>query len=256
MTIQSSSTGKGATPTVEISAAAVGKILALTTTLVIAAHVCLQTVKYSTGHDFVFGLTPFFDLWGENTFPAWYSSLLFATAGLALSLTWLHHRSLGSKEKWYWLALAVIFAFLSLDEAVSLHEKLSEPIRRTFDTSGIFYLAWVIPYGAAVAVIGSVFFRFWWGLPRRTRSRVFFSACVFLAGALGVESVSAIHFEQVELQRTLWMDIANLLEESMEMIGLTFFIYSILWYFAHEMPLCRSAESGRRVSGSRFGITG
>jgi len=46
-----------------------------------------------------------------------------------------------------WAILAAIFLFFSIDEISSIHESLTAPVREIFNTSGLLFFAWVIPYG-------------------------------------------------------------------------------------------------------------
>ena len=53
-----------------------------------------------------------------------------------------------------WLFLGIIFAAISLDEGVSLHETLIYPMNKNFDLGdGVFYFSWVIPVGILVLLV-------------------------------------------------------------------------------------------------------
>ena len=64
----------------------------------------------------------------------------------------------------WWTRLALVFVYLSLDEALSFHERLNRPVRDLLDTSGALYYAWVIPY--ALFALGLLFILVTLFLPR------------------------------------------------------------------------------------------
>ena len=90
------------------------------------AHAAGLFSRIVLGHDTVFGLVDLFDLNSEKNLPTFYASasLLFCGGLLVLLavLTW------PNREWLFWAFLAVVFAFLSYDEAVEIHEGLIEPL--------------------------------------------------------------------------------------------------------------------------------
>ena len=121
--------------------------------------------RYVFDHDMVYGLVPLFNFDNEKNVPTLYSSLQFIIASLLLLIIGANHKSNGESHV-FWLALAVIFLFLAIDETASLHEKLASPFRETFGTSGLLHFAWIIPYAIAVLVFVIVFSKFLFRLPR------------------------------------------------------------------------------------------
>ncbi|MCF6183902.1 MAG: hypothetical protein L3J56_04600, partial [Bacteroidales bacterium] len=92
--------------------------------------------------DYVYGLSSLFSFDGEQDFPAWFSTLNLAYSGFLLYL--IHTKSKIIKPDRYWLFLSCIFMFLSLDEMISLHEKLIVPLRVGLNLEGYLYFSWVI----------------------------------------------------------------------------------------------------------------
>ncbi|WP_298998260.1 hypothetical protein ACOKFD_01540 [Flagellimonas sp. S174] len=137
------------------------------------------------------------------------------------------------KIKFYWLGLAVIFLFLSLDEMISIHESLIHVTRKKFDLSGLFYFSWVLPYGILLIVISFVFFRFLINLPKKTLKLFVVSAIIYVGGALGVELFEGKYFE--EHGENLIFAIFYTIEESMEMLGISIFIWALLDYIAQNV---------------------
>lgn len=77
----------------------------------------------------------------EHSLPAWYESILmFCTAGL-LALCAKIARDQEPETKFHWALLAVIFALMSIDEAIAVHEVTMEPLRHAFGFSGVLYFS-------------------------------------------------------------------------------------------------------------------
>lgn len=177
-----------------------------------------------------------FDLDGETTVPAWFSSaLLFASASLLGLIAWMTRRC-GGRFFWYWTVLAATFLYLSLDESACLHEILIVPIRRRLGTTGILYFAWVIPGFFIVLLFGLSYLRFLWQLPRRSRNLFIAAGCTFVGGALGLEFVGGALAEAFGFDALAYVAVMTM-EETLEMTGLAIFICALLDYLGERFPM-------------------
>jgi len=175
-------------------------------------------------------IVPLFDFDDEGNFPTLFSTLLLlACAGLML-LIGLSRRAQGARDGGYWLFLAAIFAYLGIDETVKLHERLIVLIRDALGTSGVLFFAWVIPYGLAALVLGLIYLRFVWRLPTRVRTLVLLAGGLYVAGALGMEMIGGAYFDMRNGEKDVVFALMTTLEETLEMVGLTVFIYAMLTY--------------------------
>lgn len=102
-------------------------------------------------HDYIHGLIPLFRFSNEANVPTLYSSFALLFSSILLTIIAIAHRKNGSAYLW-WLGLAMIFLFLSIDEIASIHELLGKPVRESLGTSGLLFYAWLIPYGIALIV--------------------------------------------------------------------------------------------------------
>lgn len=124
----------------------------------------------------------------ESSVPTWASS-----AGLPLAAAMLFsisRRAAGWRK--HWLGLAVLFAGLSMDEAVSFHEKTIQPLRDAFDLGGVFFFAWVVPAAIAVGVLALVLRRFVWAIEPPERWILVLSAVLYVGEALGMELLARV----------------------------------------------------------------
>ena len=198
--------------------------------LLLLANIIGLYSTYGLGHDYVFGLVPLFDFNGEKNVPAFYSAVALLVASLLLfSVSSLNKKS---DEGYYgWTLLAVIFAFLSLDEIASIHERLIAPVRETLDVNGVLFFAWVIPYGAALVVFVASYSKFLWKLPTNIRNLFIISGAMFVTGAIGFELLEG---RQVELYgyHNFLFSIFYTCEELLEMVSIAIFIYTLLLHIS------------------------
>jgi len=166
----------------------------------------------------------------EVSIPTWYAQSLFL---LATGLLFIIGKTV-KKDKKYWYGLAVIMLFMSIDEGSSIHELLIAPMRELLNISeGPFYYAWVIVYGLVFACIGLLFVRFFMRLPRKMRVLFVTSLALFLVGALGMEMVGGLVISQGYTADWRYATIVGI-EELLEMLGATIFIYALLQYIAER----------------------
>ena len=75
----------------------------------------------------------------EQNIPTLYSWSALLFCAMLLLVIAQAKKAAGDHYTNYWRVLAVIFAYLSLDEATSLHELFIDPLRASLNASGILY---------------------------------------------------------------------------------------------------------------------
>jgi hypothetical protein len=210
----------------------VALVLALIIALLTASSVAGQLAKYLLGHDQVLGLVPLFYVAEEQNVPTWYSSVsLFACAAL-LALIGAAEGARGFRRHWY--ALALIFVYLSLDEAAQLHERLVEPTRALLGLHGaLAQVAWLVWAMLFVLVLGLGLIRFLAHLPQRSRRAFVLAGVTFLVGAVGLELVGGWQSSRAGYENPTWAMLASA-EELLEMTGIAIFLYALLAYLARQ----------------------
>ncbi|MCU0352845.1 MAG: hypothetical protein MUD08_03755 [Cytophagales bacterium] len=188
-------------------------------------------------HGFGFRLWKLFDIDGENTIPAYFSTLLLLTSAVLLFLIFYVKRK-GFKPVHYqghWLGMSVVFLYLSADEALSLHENLIGITQKIAGSNtGIFSLAWVIPFGLFVVFFATAYLRFLWHLSAKVRLQFILAGIVYVSGALGMEVVGGYYIEKNGW--TLTTHFLLTVEELLEMLGIIIFIRILLGYISEELP--------------------
>lgn len=145
----------------------------------------------------------------------WNSTLLLAVAGVALAAALLSGRD-ARPGRLSWLGFSAATALLSVDETVSLHERLGEVGKSWKETAGVALPshAWVLP-GAILAVVGVVVAVVWArGLPRDLRYGLLGALGVYLGGALVVEAFNGWAHKN---DYSLTLMLGTLVEEGLEM---------------------------------------
>jgi hypothetical protein len=127
----------------------------------------------------------------------------------------------------FWKIIGGLFLIFSIDEAASIHEVISTPLRTIFGIEeGFLYFAWVIPAAILILSITLWAFRFWVQLPRPTRMMLVVAVGLYLAGSVGVELLEADYFTSVgfDFGYTLLITV----EETFEKLGLIVLVYALL----------------------------
>ncbi len=80
-----------------------------------------------------------FDLDYEHNIPTYYQVLALCFSSYLISIIALSTKQTDGKFFVHWLVLAIIFCFLGFDELLLIHDRLSEPLRNSFDLRGSLY---------------------------------------------------------------------------------------------------------------------
>jgi hypothetical protein len=123
----------------------------------------MGTIVYPGG-----GALRAFDLNKEQTFPATFSGLLLLAAGGLALLNGLVRSETAAGRRW-WIVLAMVFAFLGLDEIAALHEAVQDRVH-------VWGQATLAPL-----VVAGVYA--WWVTLKRLRAEQPVAAALFVLGA-------------------------------------------------------------------------
>jgi hypothetical protein len=202
-------------------------VLGAVAAVLLTAHLALVLVTAITGHDALFGLVRQFDLDTENNVPSFFSAGLFLLNALLLWLVGQVRRS--EQRAKVWPFLAAVFIFLAYDEMFGIHERLVDPLRAAFHTSGVLRYPWVIVYAAPVIALVVWFLPAWRRLDALGRRALILSGTLYVLGAVGMEMMSGAYDEAVGGHtRTLAWGLLVAVEESLEMAGLISLVYALL----------------------------
>lgn len=171
----------------------------------------------------------------EGNVPTYANALLLFVASLLLLAITMWKNSVKDKFRFHWLGLSLIFLSLSFDEMTVLHEQLIKPMRAIAGAEGFFYFAWVIPGLIAMALFGILYLFFFLHLDKKFKWLFFISLGIYIGGVIGGEMLSGYYAASLGQKNITYATVASL-EESIEMIGCSFIIYSLLEYIKHYLP--------------------
>lgn len=200
------------------SAHDLARLLAIVVVATVGAGIVAELGYYEAG--WPGGFVEFFSLSDEANLPTWVSSILLFSCSLSLaSIGDGQTSSLGSNQ---FRVLATIFAFMSLDEAVEIHEHLGGLV----DGRGIFYFSWIIPASIVVALVFAYTVPLLRSLPPPARRGFLVSGGVYVLGALGMELPLGWYAERYG-DATLGYAAIDAVEEALELIGISWFLVTL-----------------------------
>lgn len=169
----------------------------------------------------------------EESIPTWYSTInLMIAAMLFAWIAWSAYQN-KAQDRFHWIGLAVVFAYLSMDEGAAIHEILADPLQVHFQTTGWLSFGWQIAAIPLVVIFGLLYVRFVFRLPSRTRNLLILSAGLYAGGALFVEGMSANQWSLDDGASLTYLAIATV-EELCEMLGVVVLIYTLLDYMTAQ----------------------
>lgn len=181
---------------------------------------------YSPGDDSSARLSRVLDVDTEGSIPTYLSVVGLLLCALSLWTTAGAVRSRGGPHAGRWRLLAVAFALLSLDEAVSLHELAIAPVRSALDLSGILYYSWVVVAVPLVVVLVLVLVPMLRSLPRPTLVSFLVAGAVYCGGAVGLELVGGL-VASGGGSGSLRLHAVVTVEEALEMVGTVLFLAAV-----------------------------
>lgn len=199
--------------------------------LVLASLAGQFSVYFLPGYPLRDSFALLFNASGEQNFPSLYSASALLLCSILLAIIAYAKKVARERYVRHWRALSILFLYLSLDEFLSFHEGMSEPLRSAFDTSGFLYFSWVIPGAIFTLICLLLFLRFLTHLPAKTRRLFLIAGTIFVSGAIGMEVVDG-KYASFYGEQNMTFAILTSIEEFLEMLGIIVFIYALLLYIS------------------------
>lgn len=165
----------------------------------------------------------------EANIPTWYQSSTLLLCALRMRyIAWVKDGQ-GEPDVCHWKVLSILFAFLSLDELVSIHELAVLSLRHWLGTGGLLHQSWVLPGVMFVALIGWTYARFVFRQPGKVRWLLILSAVLYVGGAIGFEMLGGYYLDRHDpLGRSVTYHLLMTCEEFLEMMGVVVLMYTLL----------------------------
>lgn len=186
------------------------RIVAVGFVLAVVA-VAVQTVAHlANAFFFDYGIWNF-DADGDGNALTWASSVATFTAALGALLLGLLPRT----PRWRMVALAAVLAFLSLDDAVGVHEELTSEVVHGLDVpTSVGRALWPMLYLPLLAFVVISLWRLAADAPQRIRGPILLGLAL-LAAAVAGETMSSLWWD--EESRPLIDDLEVAVEEGAEL---------------------------------------
>ena len=208
---------------IRISPHRVAFALTVAAALLVAAHLGLLLIA-TTGHDYIFGLVPLFNLDVEGNVPSFFSGCLLLLNGIRF---WLVAQRPALTRRPVWYVLAAVVVFLAYDELFGIHERLTPPIREALHTTGLLYYAWIIAYAVPLLALIGWFIPAWRTLEASELLRFIVAGVLYFLGAFVMEMICGAYDEAFG-RRTLGWGLLVAVEESLELAGLLVLAHTLL----------------------------
>lgn len=187
------------------------------------------------------------DLDAEKSISTWFSSSMLLFCSILLTAI-AYFSQQNARYARHWKILAVIFLFMSLDEATSLHGLMTQ-VLSSLDLGGIFFYAWVIPGAAFVLVFALAYLKFFLHLPSKSRRLFAVAGILYVGGALGMEMISGYQADLYGRNTPMYVAMTTI-EETSEMLGASVFAYTLMSYVASLKGNVRPEDRGSIRQGS------
>lgn len=199
--------------------------------LVVLLGVFREVFVYGYGEETFFKELRQLDLDDEANVPTWFSSVLMFAISVTAFLIYRGFRCGGTILRLSWAGLSVVFLALSIEEVAGFHEALMVPLRLALGAGGVFHYAWVIPAFFLVSVFVVLSVPFLIRTPLRYRVLFVVAGAIYVAGAMGLEMIGGLVASSVG-EDVYYYGFITVVEEAMEIAGLTIFAGAVLEYFA------------------------
>lgn len=158
-----------------------------------------------------------FDLNSESSVGTWFNVSLLVLVAAAAAVAAVAATERPARRAWAALACAV--ALLSLDEKISIHERLPELVGLERETLATH--EWLVP-GVALGLLGvAVLWRLGRALPAPVRRGLVVALALYVTGAVVVEGLTGFAIRGLPLEHPVRaaMPVWELVEECLEMLG-------------------------------------
>lgn len=189
-------------------------------------------------------ITGWFDLNGEATIPSWFSSLQILCIALVFLIISQHIKRHQLAFRRFIILLSLIFIFLSMDEAASIHEQITNVLRDITWIPHFFeggHEIWITLYliaGLLLAIGGFRQALELWRQCKRGALFMIFGLIVFFAGGVGLEMI--YYSFLVDNTNSLLFNVEVVFEEFFEMAGM-----SLIFYGSMLFALQNQKETGQ-----------
>ena len=180
----------------------------------------------------------------ESSLPTWYASIKLLGCALFIYLIYRQKSREEDRFTLHWKMLFGIMLYISIDEIATFRENIAIVLYPVINGTGIFAHNWVLIVLPIVFVTAIFYINFLVKLPAKTRRLFVASGVLFVGGAVGFEMATAFLKSLHDYDTSQWgtQEIMTHLalttvEELLEMVAISIFLYAILSYIRENRIL-------------------
>ena len=161
---------------------------------------------------------------------ACYSALSLGICSILVTIIACQKKLINSRYTRYWKFISLFFFLLAIDE-IAMMQKILTILRGAVNTNAreFLHFTWVIPAFIFLLVFAMTFISFLKSLSKKIRTLFIWSGIIYVGGAVGLEMIGGYH-AQMYGENNFVYEMITIVEESLEMMGILVFIYSLLFY--------------------------
>jgi hypothetical protein len=172
------------------------------------------------------GVARFFDSDQKVNFPTGFKIL--ALVGCTVTIWLIARTAVAANDRWarHWQFVAVIVAFLTVDEIAFVHQSLGNFLHGRTGSTGVLRFAWVAVYIPAGVITVVLLWRFFWSLVPRTRGWFAAAGLFFGVGTGLVNLLKGATFSSDEHSLSFYLLAA--MSDALEELGLAILLIASL----------------------------
>ena len=174
----------------------------------------------------------YFNLDVERNIPSWFGAGLHLSVAALVAVTVFLGKDIKNKGHWKFLIFA--FLFLSLDETISIHEKLTGAMKMLDIFPKEMPYMWVYPVLVCVGIFALSYIKFLKDLPKDIMWKMVLAGGIFVTGAAVIEMIGGL-LDNIGMKKSALYQAEVVLEEGMEMFGIILFISAINQFLSREV---------------------
>jgi len=173
----------------------------------------------------------YFDVGREYNLATWYNSGLWLVMGALAAVIAVARPALPRS----WWLLAVVALFASVDEYLEVHERLDVPGDMLAQHLPVeIGFSWVLVGAPIALVVGALLLRLVLSLPRRATVGILLGGTLFLAGAIGVETINGRILLANDMVVNNAYIYSTMVEELLEMSGVAVALSALVSLIQHD----------------------
>lgn len=211
------------------------------------AHSALYLLVPTDGFGYG-GALGLLDMQQEQSLATVVSALALLAAAICAATLAAANRGSAQRLGLAWSFVALCLAFMAIDEACALHDRLADHGQEALGTQGAFLIGWTLPYLFLAAAVGGAGLTLLRSIPAQTRNRLIVAGGLYVLFALGFEMAEGLllqhqggagagFVEAMAMGPPPFWNLLVTIEEAGEMLAVAAAIRALLLHMGEDLHL-------------------